>query len=836
MTINTSPPRESSLSSSSAGTSLSVSTGGAVSGDSVACAHCGLPSPPPRSGEESAFCCEGCRGAYHLIHGWGLEDYYALRDREGGPGAGPVETAGVWEELDDPASLGAGAPRACGEDLLRARLAVGGLHCGACAWLIERAARRHPGFHSARVRLNDHTVEIVYRPSATRLSRIASDLGKLGYRLMPLVEGDQPRRHAAENRALLSRIAVAGFCAVNAMWIAVALYAGWFSGIAAEHETALRWVGVMLGLIAVAFPGRTFFRGALASLRTRTPHMDLPVAVGIGVGAVSGLVAVISGRGEVYFDSVATLVFFLLVGRWVQFRQQRRAADSVSLLMRLTPRLARRVEASGAVRRVMADQLRPGDRVRVAPGETFPADGIVADGESSVDRSLVTGESRPVRIGPSATVEAGIANLESTVDVEVTATGQETRVGRITRLIEDAAANRSPTVQLADSIGGRFVVTVIGLAAITVAGWWQYDPTDAIEHGVALLIVACPCALALATPLALAVAIGRLARRKLLVRGGDVLERLAQPGVVWFDKTGTLTAGRPQLVEWDGDENALRDAAAVEDSLAHPVAEAVRGLAQSRDIDVPAAVDVRQRTGMGAEGTVEGRRVLVGSEALLRSAGVLTRGDVEARIGGVTAGGNSPLLVAVDGEVVAVGGLGDPLRGEAADAVSALRERGWRIGILSGDHPSVVDRVAGSLGIERERAIGGAAPEEKLAWIEGSKADGATVLMVGDGVNDAAALAAADVGVSLRGGAAASLEAAPVYLQAGGLGSLVDLVDASRRTVRTIRRNFAFSLGYNALAVGLAMAGLIHPLIAAILMPASSLTVLTTVLLSKTCD
>lgn len=783
-----------------------------------------------------AFCCEGCRGAYHLIHGWGLEDYYALRDREGGPGAGPVETPGVWEELDDPAGLGTGAPRACGDDLLRARLAVGGLHCGACAWLIERAARRHPGFHSARVRLNDHTVEIVFRPSETRLSRIASDLGKLGYRLMPLVEGDQSRRHAAENRALLSRIAVAGFCAVNAMWIAVALYAGWFSGIAAEHRTALRWAGVMLGLIAVAFPGRTFFQGALASLRTRTPHMDLPVAVGIGVGAVSGLVAAILGRGEVYFDSVATLVFLLLVGRWVQFRQQRRAADSVSLLMRLTPRLAGRVEPSGAVRRVMADQLRPGDRVRVAPGETFPADGVVAEGESSVDRSLVTGESRPEWVGPSASVEAGIANLESTVDIDVTAAGQETRVGRITRLIEDAAANRSPMVQLADSIGGRFVVTVIVLAAVTVAGWWRYDPTRAIEHGVALLIVACPCALALATPLALAVAIGRLARRKLLVRGGDVLERLARPGVAWFDKTGTLTAGRPHLVEWDGDANALRDAAAVEESLAHPVAEAVRGLAGNRGVDVPVAVDVRQRTGMGAEGTVEGRRVLVGSETLLRSAGVRTRSDVEARIGRVTAGGNSPLLVAVDGEVVAVGGLGDPLRGEAAKAVSALRERGWRIGILSGDHPSVVDRIAGSLGIERERAIGGAAPEEKLAWIEGSKADGETVLMVGDGVNDAAALAAADVGVSLRGGAAASLEAAPVYLQAGGLGALVDLVDASRRTVRTIRRNFAFSLGYNALAVGIAMAGLIHPLIAAILMPASSLTVLTIVLLSKTCD
>ena len=801
----------------------------------MACAHCGLPSPPSRDEGQPAFCCDGCRGAYHLIQGWGLEDYYALRDRAGGDlRAQPVESLGGFEELDDAAILGLSAPHPCGDGLLRSRLAVGGLHCGACAWLIERSAEQHAGFQGARVRLHDHTVDILYRPSETKLSHIAKNLARLGYRLTPLVQDDQQRRQSAENRRLLVDIAIAAFCAANAMWVAIALYAGMFSGIAVEHETALRWAGVLLGLVAVVVPGRTFFRGALASLRTRTPHMDLPVALGISAGAVGGLVAVIAGRGEVYFDSVAMLVFLLLVGRWVQFRQQRRAADSVSLLMRLTPRFATRVDEVGDEHRVSADRLLAGDIVRVAPGETVPADGEVVRGRSSIDRSLVTGESLPVEIGPGDAIEAGTANLESILDLQVTAAGRVSRVGRITQLIEDAAANRSPIVQLADSIGGRFVVTVIVLAAITIAVWWQIDPLQGTENAVALLIVACPCALALATPLALSVAIGRLARRQMLVRGGDVLERLANPGTVWFDKTGTLTAGQLRLNEWSGDEPTLRLAAAVEQSMAHPVAEAIRQAAQERELELPEVSNPRQRMGLGAEGTVEGHHVLVGNQALLQSAGVEIPQAGRDEIDRITVSGSSPVLVAIDGQLSAIGALGDQLRPGTRDAVTALRQRGWDVGILSGDHPIAVRRVAEHLGIDAPWAIGGMDPEQKLARIEESKRAGKTVLMVGDGVNDAAALAAADVGVAIRGGAAASLEAAPVYLQSGGLSAVVDLVDASRRTVRTIRRNFKLSLSYNVVAVLLAMTGLIHPLVAAILMPISSLTVLSSVLASRT--
>lgn len=803
---------------------------------SVACAHCGLPAPrPPREGDP-AFCCQGCRGAYELIRGWGLDDYYALRDQLGGSGVGgPVRPPDRFDELDDPEALGASAPEACGDGLLQTRLAVDGLHCGACSWLIERAARRQPGFESARVRLNDHSVEIVFRPEQTSLSRIARQLARLGYRLSPLAADGGVSQTAMENRKLLVQIAIAGFCAANAMWIAVALYAGMFSGIAGEHATVLRWAGVLLGLLAVAVPGRTFFRGALASLRTRTPHMDLPVALGLSVGAASGVVAAASGRGEVYFDSIAVLVFLLLVGRWVQFRQQRRAADAVSLLMRLTPRMATRVAPDGqATRRVLADRLSVGDTVRVAAGETVPVDGEMAAGESFIDRSLVTGESRPVKVGIGDHVEAGCANLGGSIDILVKATGRDTRVGRLTQLIEDASSARPPIVQWADSIGGWFVTVVIVLASATMAIWFPRDPYAAAENAVALLIVACPCALALATPLALAVAIGRAASHGLLVRGGDVLERLSRRGIVWFDKTGTLTEGRMTLIQWDGDAESLALAAALERSSAHPFAQAVCRAAEDRGLAIGTAVDSRQISGLGMEGTVAGVDVRVGNRRFMEQAAVVMDTAVDATVGRITAIGLSPLLVAVDGRVRAVASLGDSLRPDAAAAVAKLRQAGWRVGILSGDHPSAVQHVADRLGVDESLARGGRDPEAKLQTIHESKRGGRVVVMVGDGVNDAAALAAADVGVAAAGGASASLDAAPVYLQDGRLSGLVDLIAASSRTVRLIRRNFVLSLAYNVAAVLLAMLGLINPLIAAVLMPLSSLTVLGSVLASRT--
>jgi Cu2+-exporting ATPase len=805
----------------------------ATSTTQVACAHCGLPAPAPRIESDPSFCCRGCQGAYELIRGWGLEEFYELQDAPSQQAAGGAPLP--FDDLDDARLLGRSAPLALestsARPLLRSNLAVSGLHCAACVWLIERAPQRIAGWHSATVNMHARTIDIVFDPTAMRLSEIARFLHRLGYDVAPL---DDPKNVDETNQAdrkILIDVALAGFCAANAMWIAVALYAGQFSGIAAGHAQFLRLAGVALGAAAVVFPGRVFFRSAWASISTRTPHMDLPVALGLSAGLAASLYALVDPNREVYFDSIACLVFFLLTGRWLQMRQQRRAGETVAALVRMSPPIATKLDQAGNRVRVAVNDVSIGDLILVQSGESIPVDGLVVEGESMVDRALLTGESFPIDVLPGSEVEAGTENIQASLIVRVTASGETTRLAAIRNAIVDAAQTRTPIVQLANRIGAWFVIVVIGLAALTVIAWWRIDPSRALSNAVALLIVACPCALALATPLAMAVAIGRLAKQQVLVRSGDCLERLAKPGTIFFDKTGTLTEGRMRVASWFGSTSVLQDIARIESEINHPIAHAIVDYAQAGDHGTGAdddrftATNVQHRVGRGVTGTVDGHNFEIGSMKLLQSDEVATGTEHERQIAKIVDAGLSPVVVIRDGCCEAVLGVMDPLRHDAAELVGSLRQTGWRVEILSGDHQPAVDRVASRLGVPAEQAHGELSPEDKLAAIRAASQAG-PVVMVGDGVNDAAALAAADVGVAVRGGARASLAAAPVVVGHGRLRGVLDLTRSALQTRRTIHRNFAISIGYNIVAVALAMGGWITPLIAAALMPLSSLTVL----------
>lgn len=800
--------------------------------ETVGCLHCGLPAS---GGGDQQFCCSGCRAAYELIHGWGLDDYYALRDQQtatGRPATSRNESR--YRAFDNEAYLGQSKPQPANEGLLAADLAIHGLHCGACAWLIENAAARTPGWSAARVRMADHTIRILFDPGQTSLSRIAALIGRLGYELVPLT-GRSNEHVRAENRRLLIQIAIAGFCAANAMWIAVALYAGDLQGVLAEHRSFLRLFGTGLGLLAVAGPGRTFFVGALASLRTRTPHMDLPVALGLLVGSTAGAINAVTDRGDVYFDSLAALVFLLLIGRWIQFRQQHRAAQAVDLLLRITPRHAELKQPSGEFELVLADSLQAGDIIRVAAGDSIPADGWIESGTTLIDRSLLTGESRPIPAGHHDEVSAGTVNLQSSIEVRVGATGQQSRIGKVMKSVETAMAEKTPVVQLADRIGGVFVVTVTLLAVLAFAVWYRHGAALAAAHATALLIVACPCALALATPLAVAVSLGRAAKGQVLIRDGGVFQLLARPGRIWFDKTGTLTAGR-MTAEWvAGSRGAIQQAALIERNCRHPVAQAVIELAEREQLGPPPEPHFTRDDGTvdpagvqtefgGVCGEYQGRQVLVGNLAYLEAQRVRIDPGLIAAAAGRIEPPWTPVYIAVDGELVTILKVSDPLRPAARSMIAALRARGWQVGILSGDHVDTVYQTAADLGIGRDFARGGLSPEEKLAVIRGDVAD--RVVMIGDGANDAAALAAADVGIAVRGGAEVSLQAAPVFISSGQLSTIVELVHGSRRTMGLITTAFVVSLGYNLVAVTLAMAGQITPLAAAVLMPLSSVSVL----------
>lgn len=453
-----------------------------------------------------------------------------------------------------------------------------------------------------------------------------------------------------------------------------------------------------------------------------------------------------------------------------------------------------------------------------------------------MDQSLLSGESRLVPAGPGQGVHAGTVNVASRLVVRVEAVGGRTRVGRLMSLVEECSRRRAPVVQFADRVAGWFVVTLLSLAAVTFAVWLWIAPQRAVGNTVTLLIVACPCALGLSTPLALTVALGRAARRGILIKGGEVLERLAHPGVMILDKTGTVTAGRTKVVSWAGDQSVQPRVAALEAHSAHPVGVAVRAVAGTPPPDESPPPEVRetvQTPGGGLTGLVDGHRLVVGAPRFVRAQGVAVPAEMDAAQQEAVAAGLTPVLVAVDGNCTAVVGLGDPIREDAADALAELRRLGWQIRMLSGDHPEVVAAVAQRLRIAAGAALGNATPEEKVAYVERVGEHG-SVVMVGDGVNDAAALSAATVGIAVHGGAEASLSAADIYLSRPGLTPIVELVDAARHTLRAVRRSLAASLVYNVIAAGLAVTRVIGPLIAAVLMPISSLTVLALALTSRT--
>jgi Cu2+-exporting ATPase len=786
-----------------------------------ACAHCGLDVPPGLvdEGAERQFCCHGCRAVYAVIHEHGLDRYYAFRAEADGEPQPASPTGRSYAELDDPGFQA----RACWttpDGLAATELYLEGVHCAACVWLVERLPSLVPGLVEVRLDLPRSRALVRWDARAVALSAAARQLDALGYRAHPSrgLEAQALRRR--EDRRMLARIGLAGAAAANVMAIAFALYGGFFYGMEPEYASLFRWASLVVTVPAMIWGGGVFFRGAWTALRVHALHMDLPISVGLLAGFVHGTVNTVRGTGDVYFDSVTALIFLLLAGRYVQRRQQRVAADSAELLASLAPSAARLIDR-GEVREVPIEALLPGSRVEVRAGDTVPADGVIAAGHSALDLSLLSGESRPTDAGPGDRVHAGTVNLSSRLEVMVECIGEDTRVGRLAKLVEEYGRRRAPIALLADRIAGHFVAAVLVLAALTFALWARVDVGRAVDHAVALLIVTCPCALALATPLALSAAIGQAARAGFLIKGADVLEKLTRPGRMWLDKTGTLTQGRAALLDWWGDPAARTLAAAAEAHSSHPLARALV-VAVGAAPDVPVAIV--ETHGGGIEGTVAGRAVVLGSPAFVRARVGTIPPDFERRALELPADGLTPVLVAVDGTVVGAAGFGDPLREDASAALARVRRRGWRVGILSGDDPVVVGSIGRRLGLGPEDCRGGVSPEGKLRAVEGESAG--SVVMVGDGVNDAAALAGATVGIAVHGGAEAALAAADVFIARPGIARVADLLDGAGRAMRTVRRNLVLSLCYNAAGAALAMAGLINPVVAAVLMPLSSITVI----------
>ncbi len=793
----------------------------------IFCAHCSLPVPKGliESDAVQQFCCAGCRVVYDTIHACGLDSFYRLKQIAGETLQPAQTTTSKYEAFDAPefAKL---YIRPANDAAMSIELLLEGVTCSACIWLIEKLPEVVPGVIEARLNLRAASVRITWDRDRVKLSQIARMLDRLGHPPHPARGQSKRELIRRESRRMLIQIGVAGALMGNIMLIALAMYAGDASGMDTAYRTFFRWLSVGLGVVALTWPGGIFFRSSILALRNKTINLDVPIALALLVGGVSGVANVLLGSGEIYFDSLAVLVFLLLVGRFVQYRQHRRADDAVDLMFSMTPISCRLVRDDG-VFEIPVEALTVGDTVEIHSGELLPADGKITAGQSAVDQALLTGESVPVEVTAGSRVHAGSLNTGQTIRVHVDAVGSDTRIGRLMQLVETGVQDKPKIVRLADRVSFWFLPAVCVLSAGVFAAWCTVSLSAAIDHTVALLIVTCPCVLGLATPLTIAVAIGRLSKQKILIKSATALEALAERGRVLIDKTGTITRGSPRVVRYIGDEELKALIGEIERHSQHPVGRALYNAFGEYELSAAMRVglsNITDRHDGGISARCGHTQVAIGSLSFMRNR-VEAFDDLGKTIADIDAAGETSVIVAIDGQVCAIVGLRDEPRPDARESIRSMAKLGWQPGMISGDRPLVVRAVASQVGIDPLCATALTSPEEKLRIVKQSSAIQKTI-MVGDGVNDAAALAAADVGIAVHGGAEASLAAADVYIATPGLQPVVNLLRMSRHTMFVVKRNLVISLAYNLVAGVFAAAGLMHPMLAAILMPLSAATVL----------
>jgi len=709
-------------------------------------------------------------------------------------------------------------------------LAIENLHCPSCIPRIEGALAEQPGLVEGRVNLSTRRLRLRWRPEAADPERLVEAVTAQGFRLAPCDPAALQDAQAREGRELLRALAVAGFAAGNVMLLSVSVWSGMVSDMGPATRDLMHWISALIALPAVAYAGRPFFRSAFAALRGGRLNMDVPISLAVLLAAGMSLFETLRGAEQVYFDAAVMLLFFLLIGRYLDLRVRGRARSAVENLMALRAATATVVQPCGTRRRVAIAEVRPGMRLAVAAGERIPADGRILAGRSEIDTSLVTGETLPRPAAPGVEVFAGTLNLSAPLEVAVTAAGEGTLLAEILRLMEAAEQGRARYVRWADRAARIYAPAVHLAAAGTFLGWlafgglgWQ----DALMVAIAVLIITCPCALGLAVPAVQVAAVGRLLRGGVLVKAADALERLAAVDTVVFDKTGTLTLGRPELVDAvTVDPDALRQAAALAALSRHPLSRALSRAAGP----VPAVTGaVREEPGAGlAAVQPDGGELRLGSRAwcgLPETAD--DPGDDPAEDPGKVAAGGSvagpELWLSRPGRAPLRFAFKDAPRADAAAVVAWLQRRGLRVELLSGDRAPAVAETAAALGIAAWQA--GCRPGDKIARLQALARDGRRVLMVGDGLNDAPALAAAFVSASPAEAADVSQTAADLILQGSTLAPLIEAVRVARRSRRLVFQNFGLSIGYNLVAVPLAVAGLVTPLIAALAMSSSSIVV-----------
>ena len=789
---------------------------------SGACFHCGEPTKGNHQwtaiidGVEQPMCCPGCKAVAETIVASGLKDYY--RHRTELPDLSPAEddvselTVRETLQLYDSEALQRRFV-AHSKDYAEATLIIDGISCAACSWLIEHRISQLNGVINATLNLSNHRLVVRWQDSDIRLSQIIEAIYRLGYKASPFSATEQEATQAREGKQAIRRLAIAGIGTMQVMMMSVPLYVG----MATQYEIFMRFAAMIMTLPVVLFAARPFFDAAIRSLRSGHLTMDVPVSLAIVLAFCASVWSTFNQGIEVYFDSVCMFTFFLLLGRFLEMRARHRMGKAGNNLMTLLPNVALRLDSiSDKTEQVIAtEDIRIGDILLLKPGHPIPADGIVIEGQSSVDEAALTGEYLPIAKAPGAKLIGGTINIESPLLMQVSATGAEAQLSTIMRLMDRAQQEKPQIALLADRIASRFVAAVLLISGSVFGYWWLIGNEHAFFIALSVLVVTCPCALSLATPTALTAATTALREQGILISKGHVLETLTTIQRVVFDKTGTLTQGRLTLERVESltvlpTDEAIALVATLEQHATHPIARAFTSIAPETHIQ---ADTVLHHPSQGVSGQINGQTLRFGRADFAWPNGIEHPHSDTGQW----------LLLADEQQPLAWFLLNDSVRRSAEPVIKALKDRGIQVSLLTGDPSPAALTIAASLGIDDVRS--GVSPAEKLEAVRHWQQQGERVMMVGDGINDVPVLAGADVSLAVNEASDLAKTNADMLLTNGRLEALISSLDVAQRTRHIIRQNIGWALLYNLIALPLAAAGLIPPWAAAIGMSFSSLLV-----------
>ena len=790
----------------------------------IACTHCNLTFSEEVlikeevQGETLYFCCKGCQGVYHLLNAEGLGTFYdKLGDTQLQPASETSKSNSDLEKFDLEGFKNKYIKNH-EDDLCEIHLIIEGIHCSACVWLNEKVLHKTDGIMEASINYTNNKAKIAWDPHSVKLSHIIQTIRSIGYNAYPYDPALQEERAIATQKTYYTRILVAVFGSMNIMWLAIAHYAGYFSGIEQSYKNILNVAQFILATPVLFYSGWIFFRGAYYGYKNNIVNMDTLVASGALLAYIYSIYAMATQGGEVYFDSVVMIITFVLVGKYLEVLSKKQAVDTLDNIMGSTPTEVTTAN-KGIKALVSVENIIIGDTIELKPGERVVIDGVVHSGAASFDESSLTGENEPIYKQKGDSILSGSLCLDSVVMYEANKDISSSLLTSIVNLLEVSMSKKPRIEQLANTISGYFSTTILVIALFTFAGWYFFmgNFEQALIIGISVIVIACPCALGLATPMATLVGISIAAKRGILFKEAGFLESMAKSDVLFLDKTGTITEGKPSVklahIQEGFDASLLY---ALVSTSNHPIAKGIVNYLSHNYEHIPIILleKIQSIDARGLSAIHDSHVLLGGNVSLLKENGI---DDIHI------SSEHSLFFFSIDNKVVAYFELSDTIRKNAADSIDAIKKMGVEIVMLTGDHEKSAQKVASQVGISQ--VYSKLLPQDKANIIDKYQKQGLVTVMVGDGINDAVALALSDISIAMGNGADIAIDLSDVVLLDDKIDSLQEAYILSRRTYRGIKENLGFSLLYNVIAVPLAVMGFVNPLIAALSMSLSSLVV-----------